>query len=76
MLVAGVERAKPRFRVANSGFDGSNLRGHVDQLRVQLAAVLTDRRNRGLELLLKFTRTLLLRPCRLQFLFTLLDGVR
>ena len=76
MLFAGVERAKPGFRVADSGFDGSNLGGDVDQLRIELAAVLTDRRDLGLELLLKFSRALLLCARRFQLLLPLLDGIR
>jgi len=50
LLLAGVERAQPCFGVADSGLDTADLGGDVNQLRIELAAVLTDRGDVGLEL--------------------------
>jgi hypothetical protein len=44
-------------------------------LRIELAAVLTDGCDFGLEFLLKFGRTFLLRAGRFELLLTLLDGI-
>jgi len=75
LLLARIERTKPRFGVANPGFDGSNLRGDIDQLGIELAAILTDRCDLGLELLLKFGGVPLLLTGSVEFLLTLLDGL-
>ena len=47
-----IQRAQPRFGVAYPGLDPAHLGGNVDQLLVELAAVLTDRGDIGFELLL------------------------
>ena len=75
LLLARIERAQPPFGVADAGFDAAHLRGDIDQLLVELAAVLADRGDIGLELRLRFGRALLLRRGRLEFLLALLDGV-
>ena len=75
LLLAGVERAQPRFGVADLGLDAAHLGGDVDQLLIELAAVLSDRRDVGLELLLHFGGALLLRAGGFEFLLALLDGV-
>ena len=75
MLLARIERAQPRFGVADLGLDAAHLGGDVDQLLIELAAILTDRRDIGLELLLGFRRAFLLRAGGLEFLLALLDGV-
>ena len=75
LLLAGIERAQPRFGVADPGLDAAHLGGDVDQLRIELAAVLADRRDIGLEFLLQFGRALLLRAGGFEFLLALLDGV-
>ena len=75
MLLAAVERAQPRFGVADPGFDAAHLGGDVDQLRVELAAILSDRSDIGLELRLQFRGAFLLRAGGLEFLLALLDGV-
>ena len=51
LLLAAVERAQPRFGVADPGLDAAHLGGDVDQLLVELAAVLSDRGDIGLQLL-------------------------
>ena len=51
LLLARIERAQPRFGVADAGLDGAHLGGDVDQLLIELAAVLADRGDLGLELL-------------------------
>ena len=51
-----IERAQPRFGVADPGLDAAHLGGDVDQLRIELAAVLADRRDIGLEFLLAARR--------------------
>ena len=70
-----IERAQARFGVADPGLDGAYLRGDVDQLLIELAAVLSDRGNIGLELYLRVRRALLLGTGSLEFLLALLEGV-
>ena len=75
LLLAGIERAQPRFGVADPGLDAAHLGGDVDQLLIELAAVLADRGDIGLELLLRFRGAFLLRAGGFEFLLALLDGV-
>ena len=75
LLLAAIERTQPRFGVADPGLDAAHLGGDVDQLLIELAAVLADRRDIGLQLLLRFGGALLLRAGGFQFLLALLDGV-
>jgi hypothetical protein len=75
LRLTAVERTQPQFGIADIGFDGAYFRGGIDQLLVELAAVLSDRRDFGLQPLLQFGRALLLDPCRLQLLFALLDRI-
>ena len=70
-----IERPQPRFGVADPGLDAAHLGGDVDQLLIELAAVLADRRDIGLELRLRFGRALLLRAGGFELLLALLDGV-
>ena len=74
-LLTGVERAQPRFGVADLGLDAAHLGGNVDELLVELAAVLSDRCDVRLELFLQFRGVLLLRASGFEFLLALLDGV-
>ena len=75
-LLAGIERLQPCFGVADPGLDAADLGCDVDQLLIELAAVLTNRGDIGLQLRLGFRCTLLLRPGGFEFLFALPDGVR
>ena len=76
LLLARIERAQPRFGVADPGLDAAHLGGDVDQLLIELAAILTDRRDIGLEFLPALRpRLLLLRARGFEFLLALLDGV-
>jgi len=75
-LLAGIERAQPCFGVADPGLDAADLGCDVDQLLIELAAVLTNRRDLGLQLRLRFRCAFLLRPGSFEFLLALLDGVR
>ena len=76
MLLAAVERAQPRFGIADPGLDAAHLGGDVDQLLIEFAAILSDRSDIGRQLLLQFGGTFLLRAGGLEFLLALLDGVR
>ena len=64
---------QPRFGIADPGFDDAHLGGDIDQALIELAAVLTDCRQIGLELLLQVRGALLLRAGGFEFLFALLD---
>ena len=75
LLLAAVERTQPRFGFADPGLDAAHLGCDVDQLLVELAAVLADRGDIGLQFLLQFGCVLLLRAGGLEFLLALLDGV-
>ena len=75
LLLAAVQRAQARLGLADAGLDGAHLGGDVDQLLVELGAVLSDRRNVGLQFLLQFGRLPLLLARGLQFLLALLDGI-
>ena len=75
MLLAAVQRAQTGLGLADAGLDGADLGGDVDQLLVELGAVLPDRRDIGLQFLLQFGRLALLLARGLQFLLTLLDGI-
>ena len=75
LLLAAIERAQPRFGVADPGLDAAHLGGDVDQLLIELAAILADRGDVGLELRLQFRRALLLRARGFEFLLALLDGI-
>ena len=70
-----VERAQPRFGVADAGLDAAHLGCDIDQLLIELAAVLADRGDIGLQLGLQFGGALLLRAGGLELLLALLDGV-
>ena len=75
LALAGIERAKPRLGVVDAALDAAHPRGNVDQLRIELAAILADRRDLGLELVLQLRRGLLLRAGGLELLLALLDEV-
>ena len=75
-LLAGIERAQPCFGVTDPGLDAADLGCDVDQLLIELAAVLTDRRDIGFQFRLGFRCTFLLRPGSFKFLLALLDGIR
>ena len=74
-LLAGIERPQPRLGVVDLGLDAAHLGGDVDQLLIEFAAILPDRRDVGLELLLGFGGALLLGAGGFQFLLALLDRV-
>src|SRR5713101_2711856 len=76
LLLARVERAQPRFGVAYPGLDAAHLSGDVDQPLIELAVILTDRCEIGLELHLQFRGALLLRAGGFEFLLALFDRVR
>ena len=75
LLLAAVERAQPRLGVADARLDAAHCAGDVDQLLIELVAVLADRGDLGLQLLLGSAGALLLRARRLEFLLVLLDDV-
>ena len=75
LLLAGIERAQPRLGIADPGLDAAHLGCDVDQLLIELAAVLTDRGDLGLQFGLRFRGALLLRAGGFEFLLALLDGV-
>ncbi len=66
---------RPGFGVADPGFDAAHLGGDVDQLLVQLAAILADRGDFGFEPFLGVGRALLLGAGGLEFLLALPDDV-
>src|SRR6185437_5500063 len=68
-----VERTQPRFGIIDLGFHIADLSGDIDQLLIELAAVLPNRGNIGLQLLLLLRRALLLLARGFEFLLTLLD---
>jgi hypothetical protein len=68
LLLAGIERTQPRFGVANPGLDAAHPGGDVDQLRIELAAVLADRGDIGLEFGLLVRGIFLLRAGGLELL--------
>ena len=70
-----VERAQPRLGLADPGLDAAHLGGDVDQLLIELGAVLPDRGDIGLQLLLQLGRLALLLARGLEFLLALLDGI-
>ena len=74
-LLADIERPQPRLGIADLGLDAAHLRGDVDQLLIELAAVLSDRRDIGLEFLLRVGGVLLLGARGFEFLLALLDGI-
>jgi hypothetical protein len=65
----------PRLGIGDPGLDAAHLAGNVDQLLVELAAVLADRGDVGLQLLLQLGRLALLLARGLELLLALLDGV-
>ena len=71
----GRRAAAPRFGLADPGLDAAHLGCDVDQLLIELAAVLADRRDIGLQLLLQFGGAFLLRAGGFEFLLPLLDRV-
>jgi len=75
LLLAGVERAQPHLGVADFGLDAAHLRGDVDQLLIELAAILPDCRDIGLELLLGVRGAFLLRAGGLEFLLARLESI-
>ena len=75
MLLAAVERPQPRLGVADAGFDAAHLGCDIDQLRIELAAVLADRGDVGFQLLLQLGGFFLLLAGGFQLLLALLDGV-
>ena len=75
LLLAAVERPQPRFGVADSGFDAAHLGCDIDQLLIELAAVLSDRGDIGLQLLLQLGGLSLLLARGFQLLLALLDVV-
>ena len=75
LLLAAVERAQPRLGIADPGLDAAHLGGDVDQLLIELAAILPDRRDIGLQFLLQLGGLSLLLAGGLEFLLALLDGV-
>src|SRR6185312_16275618 len=66
---------QPAFSLGDAALDVAYLRRDVDQLLIELAAVLTDGGDHGLELGLRVGRVLLLGSCRFQFLLTLLQRI-
>ena len=75
LLLAAIERTQPRFGVGDPRLDAAHLGRDVDQLLVELAAVLAERRDIGFQFLLKLGCFSLLLAGGLKFLLALLDGV-
>ena len=75
LLLAAIERTQPRFGVVDPRLDAAHLGCDVDQLLVELAAVLADRGDIGFQFLLKLGCFFLLLAGGLEFLLALLDGV-
>jgi len=63
------------FGVADARFHAAYLGGDIDQLLIEFAAVLSDRRDIGFQFLLQFGGFFLLLAGGFQFLLALLDGV-
>lgn len=73
LLLVGVERTQPRFGIVDLAFDIADLSGDIDQLLIELAAILPDRGNIGLQFLLLLRRAFLLLARGLEFLLAFLD---
>ena len=70
-----VERAQPRLGLADPGLHAAHQGGDVDQLLIELGAILPDRGDVGLQLLLQLGGLALLLARGLEFLLALLDDV-
>ena len=75
LLLAAVERAQPRFGFVDLGLDGPHIGCGIDQLLIELGAVLAERGDLGLELGLRFLGALLPRAGGLELLLALLDRI-
>ncbi|MEY9281844.1 hypothetical protein ABIA03_003036 [Bradyrhizobium yuanmingense] len=75
LLLAAVQRSQPRFGLVDLGFHGAHIGGGVDQLLIELGAVLAERGDLGLQLGLRFFRASLPRARGLQLLLALLDRI-
>ena len=75
LLLAGIERAQPRFGVADPGLYAAHLGGDVDQLRLSLLRSWPIAAMSALSFLLQFRGVFLLRAGGFEFLLALLDGV-
>ena len=76
LLLARIERTQSRLGIADAVFDDAHLVGDVDQLRGQLAAILSDCGDVGAQFGLLFGCTVLLGAGGLEFLGALLDRLR
>ena len=70
-----VEGAQPLLGLADTSLDGAHARGDIDQLTIELVAVLADRGDLGLELDLGLDRIALPVARLLELLLVLLDDV-
>src|SRR6185312_7094280 len=75
LLLMFIERAQSRFRICDAAFDVAHAGGNVDELLIELASVLADRGDIGLELRLLVGAALLLLPSSLELLLALLQRV-
>ena len=75
LLLADVERAQPALGLADPDLHAAHQGGDLDQLLIELGAVLPDRGDVGLQLLLQFGRLALLLARGLEFLLALLDDI-
>jgi hypothetical protein len=75
LLLAVAERTQPCFGVVDAGLDVAHLACDVDQLLIELAAVLADCGDVGLQLLLQLGCLLLLLARGLELLLALFDGL-
>src|SRR5262249_6878734 len=62
--------------LGNTRLDGAHLRRSIDQLLVERAAILSDRRDVGFQLLLQLGGATLLDARRFELLLALLDRIR
>jgi hypothetical protein len=76
LLFARIKRTKPRLDVGDPIFDDPHLSGDVNQLCIELAAILADCRDFGFELLLEFGSIFLPRAGCFELLLALFDGIR
>ena len=74
-LLAVVERRETRLRLRDPLFHGGDARGGVDDLLVELAAIVADELDLALELCLFLQRLALLGAQRLELLVALLEAV-
>src|SRR5438445_17821 len=75
LVLPAVEGTNASLGCANLGLDAAHATGGVDQLLVELRAILAERGNFALQLFLGLGGALLLRAHRVELLLALLEGI-